>query len=106
MLKKPYPAQILRSTIHQNTVEQLFDLSQQCNVTFGNFQLLWNHIGGNIIGGHGSHRQLFGPQKEKLFGIFAHNNNQVYGAGYIKYLQTAVLYIGLRPSQGLDKTNK
>jgi len=89
---------------HQYIVDRLFDPHQQCNVTFKEFKILWKAAKGKIIGSHGgSHKQLIGPNEEPLFGIFAHGNNQTYRKNYVQYLQTAVLYIGLRPAQGLDK---
>ncbi|NEJ83945.1 hypothetical protein GR268_46735, partial [Rhizobium leguminosarum] len=61
--------------------------------------------GGMILNGSGgSHIALIGPQKEKIFGLFAHNNGQTYGKDGVKYLQTAVLYIGLRPNYSLLQT--
>lgn len=92
----------VHQSCHQDIVDRLFDHQQQCNVSFHNFKTLWKSEGGMILNGSGgSHRELIGPQKEKLFGLFAHNNGQTYGKDGVKYLQTAVLYIGLRPNYSL-----
>lgn len=83
---------------HQEIVNRLFCPSQWMNVTFAQFESLWKSEKGKIQSGSGgSHKELIGPRNEKLFGIWAHGNNQTYGSNYIKYLQTAVLYIGLKP---------
>lgn len=100
MLKHTYPLRSIKS--HQDIVDQLFDPLQQRNITFKAFKGLWKATGGQIIGTNGgSHKELIGPQEEPLFGIFAHGDSQVYGPSYIKYLQTAVLYVGLRPTKGV-----
>jgi hypothetical protein len=98
MLRKSYPAHPARNSNHQHVVDRLFNIEQRCTVTFKEFETLWNSEGGKIIENKGgSHKDLIDPQGAKLFGIFAHGN-QAYGENYVKYLQTAVLYIGLRPS--------
>ena len=59
----------------------------------------WKAIGGKIIANQGgSHRELITPLAQKIFGIWAHNDKETYGKAYVKYLQTALLYVGLRPS--------
>jgi hypothetical protein len=102
MLTYQYPRQTLNNQ-YQDTVDRLFDAQQQCNVNFREFKTLWKAVEGQIISNHGgSHRELIGPRQEKLFGIFAHSDSQTYGNGYVKYLQTAALYVGLRPSGWMD----
>jgi hypothetical protein len=99
MLTYQYSKQTLNNQ-YQDTVDRLFDPQKQCNVSYREFKTLWKAVEGQIISNHGgSHRELIGPRQEKLFGIFAHSNNQTYGNGCVKYLQTAVLYVGLRPSR-------
>lgn len=102
MLPSPYPEHV--SPNHQNTVNKFFDSEQQSNIKFKVFATLWISEGGKILNSSGSHRELIGPALahnipgKTLFGIFAHGNNQTYGKAYIKYVQTAILYIGLRPN--------
>jgi hypothetical protein len=101
MFPSPYPEH--SSKTHSDIITRLFNPRQACTVTFKEFHTLWLSEGGKIDNSGGSHKELIGPdlshtvKGKTLFGIFAHSNNQTYKQRYIKYLQTAVLYIGLRP---------
>ena len=98
MFPSPYPAH--KSKTHADIINRLFNPQQACTITFKEFHTLWLSEGGKVGNSGGSHKDLIGPdlsstiKGNSLFGIFAHGNNQTYGLGYLKYLQTAVLYIG------------
>jgi hypothetical protein len=104
MLEYPYLIHGASNKHLQNIVDQLFDSKQQCKVSFRDFETLWESEKGRIIGNYGgSHKELIAPRGESLFGIFSHKKSQTYGKKYIKYLQTAILYIGLKPNYELQK---
>jgi hypothetical protein len=88
------------SNKHQEIIDDLFDPSKQCNVTYKQFKTVFEAAGGTIKGTDGSHRALVDSNKKKIPGIdiFVHGNGQTFGKDFIKNLQIAVLYIGLRPS--------
>lgn len=106
MLKKQYPERILTKN-HQGIVDRSFDPKQSTNVSFREMKTVLEATGCSIIASKGgSHREVIGPEKETLFGIFAHGKNQVYGPQYMKYIQTLFLYLGCRPTQGLGHATK
>ena len=97
MIGKAYP--IIVDPKHQDIIDQLFNLRQQCNTTYDQFKDLWKANGGFIEGKRGSHRTLQFPINVNLFGIYKpHGSSAGYGKNTVGYLQAAVLYIGLRPT--------
>jgi hypothetical protein len=90
----------LRSQIQKN-VNNLFTPSAAFNYSFKDFRTLWEHVEGKIIEQRGgSHRQLIGPKGEHLFGTWVPHgrDDSAFGIMGVKYLQTAALYVGLRPN--------
>ena len=98
MLSIAYP--VILNPKHQDKVDLLFDSKSQCNTTYKDFKTLWEGNGGFILANSGgSHRTLQYPKHVNLFGIYQpHGTNTGYGKKAIDYLQAAVLYIGLRPT--------
>ena len=97
MIGKAYP--IIADPKHQDIIDQLFNPRQQCNTTYDQFKDLWKANGGFIEGKRGSHRTLQFPINVNLFGIYKpHGSSAGYGKNTVGYLQAAVLYIGLRPT--------
>ena len=97
MIQKAYSP--IADPKHQDIIDQLFDLRQQCNTTYHQFKVLWSANGGFIIDNRGSHRTLQFPINVNLFGIYKpHGSSAGYGKNTVGYLQAAVLYIGLRPT--------
>ncbi len=101
-----YPVSRL-SNKHQAIVDRFFDLKQQCQVTFREFRTVWEANGGTIYSGSGSHRALYDSTGKRIsYGIFAHGDNQTYGKDFVRYIQEALLHIGLRPSQWMEEPSK
>ena len=97
MIGKAYS--VILDPSHQDIIDQLFNPRQQCNTTYHQFKVLWKANGGFIIDNRGSHRTLQFPINVNLFGIYKpHGSSAGYGKNTVGYLQAAVLYIGLRPT--------
>ena len=95
-----YPVKNFGSQIQKN-INDLFCADALVNYCFKDFRILWQHVGGQILEQRGgSHRQLIGPNGEHLFGTWVPHgsDDSAFGIMGIKYLQTAALYVGLRPN--------
>lgn len=86
---------------HQKIVDDLFDPVSQCKITYKEFKAVFTGAGGQIVNTNGSHRALLDLNGIKIPGIdlFVHSKSQTFSKNFIKNLQIAVLYIGLRPSR-------
>lgn len=83
----------------QKIINKIFDPKASTKISYKEFKNLWISLGCTIIENRKtSHKQLIGPQKEPLFGIYAHGDSQTYGKNTIKYFRAALYYIGARAS--------